>query len=354
MSTVIAPPMDGVSSDAVLTRYDVIVVGGGPAGSACATKAVEAGLRTLVLDREVFPRTKLCAGWVTPEALAALDLDPSTYPHRFNTFDSIVVHLKGLSFKLAAPQHSIRRFEFDDYLLRRSGAEVARHNVKDIQLVDSCYRIDGLYEGTYLVGAGGTRCPVYRTFFRQHNPRAKELQAATYEHEFAYEWHDPRCHLWFFEHGLPGYAWYVPKQNGYLNCGIGGMAEKLKARGDDLRSHWRRFVDDLGAGGFVEHAELEPKGYSYYLRGDVHVVRAGNAFITGDAAGLATRDLCEGIGPAIVSGQRAAKAIVTGGDYSLEGVSPFSAERGWVRSLLEYMFVKRKPKSRPKPVRAAA
>ena len=43
-----------------------------------------------------------------------------------------------------------------------------------------------------------------------------------------------------------------------------------------------------------------------HLRGDVDVVRVDNAFITGDAAGLATRDLCEGIGPAIRSGQRAA------------------------------------------------
>jgi flavin-dependent dehydrogenase len=40
----------------------------------------------------------------------------------------------------------------------------------------------------------------------------------------SYPFSDERCHLWFFEDGLPGYAWYVPKADGYLNVGIGGSA----------------------------------------------------------------------------------------------------------------------------------
>jgi flavin-dependent dehydrogenase len=68
-------------------------------------------------------------------------------------------------------------------------------------------------------------------------------------------------------------------------------------------------------------ARYDPSGYSYYLRGRVDVVRRDNAFITGDAAGLATRDLGEGIGPAIRSGLRAAQAIVAGEPYRLEDVT---------------------------------
>ena len=62
--------------------------------------------------------------------------------------------------------------------------------------------------------------------------------------------------------------------------------------------------------GLVRGFAFEPRGYSYFLRGRVDTVRLGNAFITGDAAGLATRDLAEGIGPAVRSGQRAADAIL--------------------------------------------
>ena len=330
-----------------METFDVIVVGGGPAGSACATELVRNGAHTLVLDRAAFPRLKLCAGWITPEVVADIGLDPSTYPHRFNTFEKIVAHVKGLTFSLASPQHSIRRIEFDAYLLARCGAEVRQHNVREIAETPDGFVVDDRYRAGFLVGAGGTRCPVYRELFRELNPRAAELQAATYEHEFPFAWSDPRCHLWFFDHGLPGYSWYVPKADGYLNCGLGGMAQRLKARGDDVKTHWRHLTTMLVERGFIDPAlALEPKGYSYYLRDSVEVIRggrSGNAFITGDAIGLATRDLCEGIGPAIRSGQLAARAITLGTDYSLASVSAYSAGIGLVRKLLERMIVGRRP-----------
>jgi flavin-dependent dehydrogenase len=337
--------------------YDALIVGGGPAGSACARKLVQAGRRVAVLDREKFPRTKLCAGWVTPEAVADLELKADAYPHRFSTFKYIIAHIKGLTFKLDTPQHSIRRFEFDDFLLKRSGADVHVHNVKNIERQHGEYVIDQEFRAPVLVGAGGTRCPVYRALFRDANPRARELQAATYEHEFPYEWRDPHCHLWFFDKGLPGYAWYVPKADAYLNCGIGGMAEKLKARGDDIKSHWRHFTGVLEKRALVTGFDYAPKGYSYYLRGDVDVVRIDNAFITGDAVGLATRDLCEGIGPAIRSGHLAADSILTGSEYSLEAINTHSAEHVIVRKLLDFMFAKRPKRAtkvRPSKLTSAA
>jgi len=319
-------------------RHDVIVVGGGPAGSACAARLVAAGRDVLVLDREAFPRTKLCAGWITPEVVRDLAFDPGAYPHRFNTFDGIVVHMKGLRFTLSNPQHSIRRYEFDAWLLERSGAPVIRHNVREVRAVSGGYTLDGIWHARHVVGAAGTRCPVYRCLFRDANPRATQLQAATLEQEFAYDWHDSRCHLWFFDKGLPGYSWYVPKADGWLNCGLGAMATRLSAGRQDIRAHWRHFTGVLERAGFVTGEPLDPKGYSYFLRGNVDTVRIGNAFLTGDAAGLATRDLCEGIGPAIRSGQRAAAAIAEGAHYTLHDLDAYSAGRGWVRWVLERMF----------------
>jgi len=328
---------------------DAVIVGGGPAGSAVARKLVQAGRCVAVLDREEFPRTKLCAGWVTPEAVADLELDVGAYPHRFSTFKYIIAHLKGFTFKLDTPQHSIRRFEFDDFLLKRCAADVYRHNVKSIERDGDDYVVDGKFRAPFLVGAGGTRCPVYREIFRDANPRARELQAATYEHEFPYEWSDPHCHLWFFDNGLPGYAWYVPKADAYLNCGIGGMAEKLKAKGDDIKSQWRHFTSVLDKRRLVTDFDYAPKGYSYYLRDDVEVVRVDNAFIAGDAVGLATRDLCEGIGPAIQSGHLAAESILTGSEYSLDGVSAHSAKHAIARKLLDYLFTRRRTRATRSP-----
>ena len=53
--------------------FDVAIVGGGPAGSSCAASCAMAGLRTLVLDREKFPREKVCGDCLNPSCWAVLE-----------------------------------------------------------------------------------------------------------------------------------------------------------------------------------------------------------------------------------------------------------------------------------------
>jgi menaquinone-9 beta-reductase len=242
------------------------------------------------------------------------------------------VHCGRFHVPVPCVQYSIRRFEFDAWLLERSGAPVEQHNVRHISSDGASFVIDDAYRCRYLIGAGGTRCPVYRELFRELNPRARELQIVTLEHEIRYDWRDGDCHLWFFEHGLPGYSWYVPKEQGWLNVGVGAIAERLKKRGQDIRAHWSRLATTLD-GQLAPGAHYEPAGYSYYLRGRVDVVRRDNAFIAGDAAGLATRDLGEGIGPAVRSGLRATQAILAGAPYELDDVTGLSVG-SIVRSML--------------------
>jgi flavin-dependent dehydrogenase len=297
------------------------------------------GADVLVLDKERFPRLKLCAGWITPEVVHDLQMEIASYPHRFLTFERLHVHLKGLHLRVPCVQHSIRRFEFDAWLLERSGAPVVQHNVRNIRSEAGGYLIDDEFRCRYLIGAGGTRCPVYRTLFRELNPRASELQTVTLEHEIEYDWQDPDCHLWFFDKGLPGYSWYVPKRNGWLNVGIGGMAERIKRNGRDIKNHWSAFTDMLGRS-LAAGAQYEPTGYSYYLRGRVDVVRRDDAFITGDAAGLATRDMAEGIGPAVRSGTRAAAAILEGRPYELDDVTGASLGGGFASRMLDWAMTR--------------
>ena len=318
---------------------DVLIVGGGPAGSAAARRLKRAGADVLVLDKERFPRLKLCAGWITPEVVRDLEMDVAAYPHRFLTFERLHIHVKGLYVKVPCIQHSIRRFELDAWLLERSGAPVVQHTVRNIRREAGEYVVDDAFRCRYLIGAGGTRCPVYRTFFREANPRAAELQTVTLEHEFPFDWQDADCHLWFFEKGLPGYSWYVPKRDGWLNVGVGGMAERLKRSGKDIRHHWSQFTSMLDKK-LATGAQYDPTGYSYFLRGNVDVPRIEDAFITGDAAGLATRDMAEGIGPAIRSGIRAADAILEGVDYQLDDVTGASLGGGMVSRVFDWAMTR--------------
>jgi flavin-dependent dehydrogenase len=303
---------------------EVIIVGGGPAGSSCAWKLAQTDIDLLILDRASFPRAKLCAGWITPEVVRDLELDVDSYPHSIMSFDKLHFHLKKIHFAKRTRQHSIRRFEFDDFLLQRCDATVHEHQVRKIEKRDGYFIIDDAYRCKYLVGAGGTRCPVYRELFHDLNPRAKSLQIATLETEFPYNWDNDECHLWFLDDGLPGYSWYVPKANGHINIGLGGKALKMKSSGQRLQNYWSSFTKKLADDSLVHDAEFKPTGFSYFLRGNVDVVRHGNALIVGDAVGLASVDMGEGIGPAVRSAMVAADAITHKGEYDLKQLARFS------------------------------
>lgn len=317
-----------------MIERDIIIVGGGPAGSTAAWQLARYGRECLVLDRETFPRDKLCAGWITPDALLDLELDPATYPHRFLTFDTLSVTLAGFHVDRHMPQHSIRRFEFDAWLLDRSGAERQTHAVRKVDRVDDGFVIDGTYRCRYLIGAGGTSCPVYRALFCSSDRRCKALQAVALELEYEFDWRDPTCHLWFFTDSLRGYSWYVPKAERYLNIGVGGMAEKLNQRGDHIHRHWDRLVARLLDADLIDAPPAEPSGYSYFLQNDPTPLREGNAFVVGDAAGLATRDLCEGMGPAIRSGLQVAQTIDDRPRSAV--IRPWSIESPLVHNALEW------------------
>jgi len=116
----------------------------------------------------------------------------------------------------------------------------------------------------------------------------------------------------------------VPKANGFVNVGVGGSVAGLKAKNDTLKRHWRLLVEKLDEMGLVRGHEYKPAGHSYFLRGKNPVLRRRNAFVIGDAAGLATLDMGEGIGPAIQSGIRAAEAIVSEREYSVASLQKYS------------------------------
>lgn len=313
-----------------MIETQAIIVGAGPAGAACAWSLRRQGIDCLILERETLPRTKLCAGWIQPEVLRALEMDVSDYPHTLTSFSALHVRARGLKLRIPTRQYAIRRREFDAWLVERAGVPVHTHHVRSIIHDGGHYVVDGTYRGAYLVGAGGTHCPVYRTLFSATAPRDAGALIVTQEEEFPYAHTDKRCILWFFENGLPGYAWYVPKADGYVNVGVGGSARQLEARGETIKEHWQHLVAKLETLGLVRGYGFTPRGHSYYLRGPLVPARTGNAYIVGDAAGLATRDLGEGIGPAVVSGLRAAVSIARGEAYTLEGIRAYSIRPAWL------------------------
>jgi flavin-dependent dehydrogenase len=307
-----------------MVEAEVIIVGGGPAGSTCAWKLNGAGIRTLVLDKQPFPRSKPCAGWITPRVARDLELDLKSYPHTISEFNRLYFHFRGRTIPLPTRQYAIRRTEFDHFLLQRADVPIHHHSVSHIRTEGGFFIIDDAYRCRYLVGAGGTPCPVYHSIFREVNPRAHDSQITAMEDEFQFEATERGCHLWFFDKKLSGYSWYVPKGKECVNVGVGGNAAVMKERGQSIVQHWENLVKKLSDIGFVRGHQFQPRAYTYYLRRKVGRVHQNNAFIVGDAAGLATRDMGEGIGPAVRSGILAAEAILRGKQCTFDSISKYS------------------------------
>jgi flavin-dependent dehydrogenase len=307
-----------------VTDSEVIIVGGGPAGASCALELRSNGVEALILDKESFPRPKLCAGWITPQVFRDLEISPLDYPHSLLLFKKLHLWISGINLPVPTRQYSIRRIEFDAWLISHSGAPVEKHQVRKIRKENNSYIIDESFRCRFLVGAGGTNCPVYKTFFTSLRPRLEKSRIITMEEEIPRDIPDKKCRLWFFEKGLPGYSWYVPKKGGYLNIGIGGKYLRIRQKGGTIRKHWESYINKLDKFSLVSDCKHTARGYSYYIRNDTGPTYLDNICIIGDAAGIATLDMGEGIGPAVRSGLLAARSIINKKPYSASSIRRFS------------------------------
>ena len=151
-----------------MDECDVLVVGGGPAGSTCATRLVRAGLDVVVIDRSQFPRDKVCAGWITPQVIETTGLDIDDY-RQGRTFQPIRGFRTGAIGRPGSVETAyrrevsfgIRRIEFDHYLLQRSRARLKLGvSVAGIRREGPAWIVNDSIRTSMLVGAGGHFCPI--------------------------------------------------------------------------------------------------------------------------------------------------------------------------------------------------
>ncbi len=296
-----------------LERADVAILGGGPSGSACARRLTQAGLRVVLYDAAAFPRVKLCAGWINPAVFEALEISPRDYPRGLWPWEKIFVSYRGQSYTEPCRGYFIRRIEFDDYLLQRSGAELRLgQRVTKFERDGQDWIIEGKLRARYLVGAAGTHCPIARSFPERGGAliaaQEKEFQSTAEGVARTRPGGDGECEL-LLHRDLGGYSWLAPKGD-WLNVGSGTFRTKeLLGAWAQARAHYQQ----AGRIPAESSAELDKvKGHSYYLfpASGLATVERDNAFVIGDALGLAHPATGEGIHPAIVSGQLCAEAIL--------------------------------------------
>lgn len=311
---------------------DVLVVGGGPAGSTCAWQLRRAGFDVLVMDKQAFPRDKVCAGWITPAVIASLELDVAAY-----ALDRVMQPVRGFRVGTIggaqvrarygdAVSFGIRRCEFDDYLLRRSGARVLLGEpVKNLVRDGRGWLVNRRIRTSLLVGAGGHFCPVARMLGLEQDGAqsivvAQEAEIRLPGNERSKYGIEPDVVQLYFCPDLKGYGWCFAKGE-YLNVGLG--REDSHALSAHV-GHFRAWLQQCG--GIPRELPGRFNGHAYLLYpGSRRRPFEDGVVLIGDAAGLAYPRSGEGIRPAIESALMAAEIIRdAAGRYSRERLAPYA------------------------------
>jgi geranylgeranyl reductase family protein len=337
--------------------YDVLITGAGPAGCAAAYDLAQAGKRVLLLDRRSFPRPKACACGLTRKTLKALRYSVDPIVER-------VCH--EIVLQQASPDASHRevrvrtrnpicamavRERFDAFCLDqtlaagRNGGSVTLRKIESLTaLRESANGIEldiatatgpETLTAPILIGADGSNGQTRRLaagLATSHESQASSLppEPAWFARGFALEATVPYAdlptqlpagdahHDLVFDFApLPGgYGWLFPKGD-HINIGVGAFAPSegttdahLKAVTRTLLEHYSQHKLGIDKLPHITGQALGMGGHAY--------IPQGRVLLAGDAAGLVDPLTGEGIHSALVSGQAAAGAILTGSNIAAE------------------------------------
>ena len=285
--------------------YDLIVVGAGFAGLACARQAAGHGLSTLVLDRKTEPGERMhTTGILVREAWEEWGA-PARLVRRINRV------------RIYTPSHQSVDLERDGYFFMATDTpELMRHLAAETRRAGVDVRFGERYEGAaasagtltlngsgvrcrFLVGADGARSRVAEDFGLDRNERVLkgvewEFEPSPRDGDCLHCFVDPEC--------APGYiGWVVP---GVRVTQVGLAAHR------DARADMQKFVGTIDAlFGFSKRRVLEKRGGLIPVGGLLRNIHADRVLLVGDAAGMVSPLTAGGIHKAYRFGKLAADAV---------------------------------------------
>jgi len=236
----------------VAERYDTIVVGAGPAGSATACLLAKRGQRVLLVDRARFPRPKPCAEYVSPGAVGILErLGALSQGDLGRWLDGMRIIAPSqaaclLTYGSRRAALSVPRLRLDSVLLgcaTRAGAELREgYGVRGLLRNDeqSCVRgvvgADGArIEAQLVVGADGLHSVVARDL-RLRRPRHWPRRLGLTMHIEGVDWCERHGQMWVGRHGYAGVA--PLDDDGLVSVGV-VSAIPSGHLGDPKHAFWR-------------------------------------------------------------------------------------------------------------------
>ncbi len=294
------------------TRFDVIVVGGGPGGSSAAKQLACAGLSVVLVDKARFPRDKLCGGLISERSAKLLDriFSDSIAPAYEHVSTGARVFFDGEPIARISDHKTLRltmRRTFDHELLasaRASGVAVREESAVTTVASDrASVTLDNgdILHADFIIGADGAASRVRKSVLPQAMDKhgfATGVEIEIPRAQLRRECSDPEIYLGCVRWG---YGWIFPKRD-TVTVGIAGLAQK----NHDIRGACRTFMQRVL--GFVPNQRLP--GYPIPFGNHLKEPGVGNVLLVGDAAGFAEPITGEGIAFAMQSACYAADAIL--------------------------------------------
>lgn len=285
-------------------KFDVVIVGGGPAGSALGFLLQKAGISNCIIDKQIFPREKLCGGLLTEKTLSLIKEIYGTIQFPFERITSSVNLFVGMHKLSSVITDStfclVNRTNFDNYLLEQyknfggvtyEGKRIQKFNLQNKKLI-----LDNEIELAYhiLVGADGANSQVRQLINSVYRPEALCIESS-YPSEIMTNNIDV-----FFATVRNGYGWCFPKSN-YYTIGIGGSVRQNK----NLREAFISFSKNIEKP--IENNNI--KGAMVPFGKYVKKPCSKNIILIGDAAGLVDPITGEGLYFALKSSKYAYDSI---------------------------------------------
>jgi len=314
-----------------MSAYDFAVIGAGPAGSSAAITAARAAKRVLLLDKDEFPRHKVCGEFVSFESTRLLQSLTQEVPDavqiiRVRLFRSGNVY----EGRLRAPALSISRYDLDAMLLdaaRQAGAEVRTGcRVLSVAREDGGFAIasdQGEFHAHNVVNASGRWSEL-----REHRSLPKERWIGIKQH-FAESHPSASTDLYFFDGGYCGVQPITAHQvnvSALVRAGVARTMSEVIVRSRALTQCSREWTPITA-----------PFTTAPIVFGPPQPVTRGMANV-GDAAAFIDPFLGDGIAMALQTGVLAAQCLMNGGvdrfrDEYMRWVAPALRRAALLRKL---------------------